>query len=74
MLFLANTLHSIGGVFFSPDDKGEEVVPQTVQLIAGRMGQEYNQRKNRKGDFWEDHNNGNFGLGNGGLRLENRFY
>ena len=25
-----------------------------MQLIAGRMGQEYNQRKNRKGAFWED--------------------
>jgi len=34
--------------------KGEEVIPQTMQLIAGRTGQEYNQRKNRKGAFWED--------------------
>jgi len=36
------------------DDKGEEVIPQTMQLIAGRTGQEYNQRKNRKGAFGED--------------------
>ncbi len=36
------------------DEKGEEVIPQTVQLVAGRTGQEYNQRKNRKGAFWED--------------------
>ncbi len=36
------------------DDKGQEEIPQTVQLIAGRTGQEYNQRKNRKGAFWED--------------------
>jgi REP element-mobilizing transposase RayT len=36
------------------DDKGEEVIPQTMQLIAGRTGQEYNQRKGRKGAFWED--------------------
>jgi putative transposase len=36
------------------DDKGEEVIPQAVQLVAGRTGQEYNQRKNRKGAFWED--------------------
>jgi hypothetical protein len=36
------------------DNKGEEVIPQTVQLVAGRTGQEYNQRKNRKGAFWED--------------------
>jgi putative transposase len=25
-----------------------------MQLIAGRTGQEYNDRKNRKGAFWED--------------------
>jgi len=25
-----------------------------MHLIAGRTGQEYNQRKNRKGAFWED--------------------
>ena len=36
------------------DDKGQEVIPQTMQLIAGRTGQEYNQRKGRKGAFWED--------------------
>jgi putative transposase len=30
------------------------VIPLTMQLIAGRTGQEYNQRKNRKGAFWED--------------------
>jgi len=36
------------------DDKGEGVIPQTMQLVAGRAGQEYNQRKNRKGAFWED--------------------
>jgi len=36
------------------DNKGEDVIPQTLQLVAGRMGQEYNQRKNRKGAFWED--------------------
>lgn len=36
------------------DAKGREVIPQTMQLVAGRTGQEYNQRKNRKGAFWED--------------------
>ena len=36
------------------DDKGQEVIPQTMQLVAGRTGQEYNLRKNRKGAFWED--------------------
>ena len=26
----------------------------SMQLVAGRTGQEYNQRKNRKGAYWED--------------------
>ena len=34
------------------DDR--DVIPNSVKLIAGRTGQEYNQRKNRKGAFWED--------------------
>jgi len=35
-------------------DTREDVIPNSLQLIAGRTGQEYNQRKNRKGAFWED--------------------
>jgi len=30
------------------------VIPRSMQLIAGRTAQEYNQRKNRRGAFWED--------------------
>jgi len=33
-------------------DKG--TIPKSIQLIAGRTGQQYNQRKQRKGAFWED--------------------
>ncbi len=29
-------------------------IPSAIQLVAGRTGQEYNQRKRRKGAFWED--------------------
>ena len=29
-------------------------IPRSLQLIAGRVGQEYNSRKYRKGAFWED--------------------
>ena len=36
------------------DDGRGNVIPESVQLIAGRTGQEFNQRKNRKGAFWED--------------------
>jgi putative transposase len=36
-------------------DGGEQnVIPKSMQLVAGRTGQEYNQRKGRKGAFWED--------------------
>jgi putative transposase len=36
------------------DDGGRDVIPNSMQLVAGRTGQEYNQRKNRKGAYWED--------------------
>ena len=36
------------------NSQGPEVIPRTIQLIAGRTGQEYNRRKKRKGAFWED--------------------
>jgi len=36
-------------------DKGERgVIPNSIKLIAGRVAQEYNVRKARKGAFWED--------------------
>ena len=35
-------------------DTGESVIPKSLQLIAGRTGQEYNNRKGRKGAYWED--------------------
>jgi hypothetical protein len=36
-------------------DNGErDTIQKSIQLIAGRTGQEYNQRKSRKGAFWED--------------------
>lgn len=36
------------------DNGDRDVIPRTLQLIAGRTGQEYNQRKSRQGAFWED--------------------
>jgi REP element-mobilizing transposase RayT len=35
-------------------DTGRDVIAQSMQLIAGRTAQEYNQGKNRHGGFWED--------------------
>ena len=36
------------------DTGKRDVIPKSMQLVAGRTGQEYNQRKNRKGAYWED--------------------
>ena len=36
------------------DGGQRDTIPRSIQLIAGRTGQEYNQRKNRNGAFWED--------------------
>jgi len=36
------------------DDGDREIIPRSIQLIEGRTGQEYNQRKNRKGACWQD--------------------
>jgi len=36
------------------DDGSNNAIPRSMQLLAGRTGQEYNQRKNRKGAFWQD--------------------
>jgi hypothetical protein len=36
------------------DNGDEETLPKSLQLIAGRTGQQYNQRKQRTGAFWED--------------------
>jgi len=35
-------------------DTGGETIAKSMQLIAGRTAQEYNERKNRHGGFWED--------------------
>jgi putative transposase len=36
-------------------DRGKgETISRSMQLIAGRTAQEFNQRKKRKGAFWED--------------------
>jgi putative transposase len=35
-------------------DTAPGVISQSIQLIAGRTGRDYNQRKARKGAYWED--------------------
>jgi putative transposase len=35
-------------------DQGKGEIARSMQLIAGRTGQEYNRRKGRQGAYWED--------------------
>ena len=35
-------------------DSEKDVIPKSLQLIAGKTAQEYNKRKKRKGAFWDD--------------------
>ena len=35
-------------------DTGASCISKSMQLIAGRVAQEYNRRKSRRGAFWED--------------------
>ena len=35
-------------------DNGKNVIPKSMQLVAGRTAQAYNRRKSRNGAFWED--------------------
>ncbi len=35
-------------------DTGEDAIPKSMQLIAGKTAQQYNYRKKRKGAYWED--------------------
>jgi len=36
------------------DGKEDDTIPSSLQPIAGRAGQQYNQRKQRRRAFWED--------------------
>ena len=36
------------------DNDGKRVIPQSIQFLAGRTAQDYNNRKNRLGAFWQD--------------------
>ena len=35
-------------------DQGRDEIPRSLQLIQGRVAQEFNSRKKRRGAFWED--------------------
>ncbi len=47
----SNHIHLL--VADDPNGK-RDTIPNSIKLIAGRTAQEFNQRKNRNGAFWED--------------------
>jgi REP element-mobilizing transposase RayT len=54
-LSILNNIVTSNHIHLVVTDNGKrETIPKSMQYIAGRGGQEFNQRKNRKGAFWQD--------------------
>ena len=53
-LRVLNYMVTCNHVHLLVEDKGEGMIPRSIQLVAGRTAQDYNRRKRRKGAFWED--------------------
>ena len=53
-LCVLNYMVTCNHIHLLVEDKGEGMIPRSIQLIAGRTAQDYNRRKQRKGAFWED--------------------
>jgi len=54
-LIILNYILTSNHIHLLTEDNGKgDVIPKSMQLVAGRMAQEYNLRKKRNGAFWED--------------------
>jgi len=53
-LIVLNYVITSNHVHLLVKDRGNGEIGQSMQLIAGRTAQEYNNRKSRRGAFWED--------------------
>ncbi len=54
-LLILNYILTSNHIHMIAEDNGKgDVIPKSMQLVAGRMAQEYNLRKDRNGAFWED--------------------
>jgi len=53
-LCVLNYIATSNHIYLLVKDTQENAISKSMQLISGRIGQEYNQRKTRKGAFWED--------------------
>ena len=53
-LCVLNYMVTSNHVHLLVNDTGDGVITRSMQLVAGRVAQEYNRRKKRQGAFWED--------------------
>jgi len=53
-LVVLNYIATSNHVHLLVKDSGTGEISRSMQLLSGRTAQEYNQRKSRKGAFWED--------------------
>ena len=53
-LVVLNYIVTSNHVHLLVQDRKKNCIARSMQLIAGRVAQEYNQRKSRRGAFWED--------------------
>ena len=53
-LYVLNCIVTSNHIHLLVKDTGRGEIARGMQLISGRTAQEYNQRKSRKGAFWED--------------------
>lgn len=53
-LSILNYIATSNHIHLLVKDSGRGEIPKSMQLVAGRVAQEYNQRKSRQGAFWED--------------------
>jgi len=53
-LSVLNYIATSNHVHLLVKDEGQGEIAKSMQLVSGRTAQEYNNRKSRKGAFWED--------------------
>lgn len=53
-LCILNYIVTSNHIHLLVQDAGRGEIAKSMQLVAGRVAQQYNQRKKRKGAFWED--------------------
>lgn len=53
-LCILNYIATSNHIHLLVKDRGHNEISKSMQLVAGRVAQEFNQRKKRKGAYWDD--------------------